>query len=160
MTRRARPGMTLMEVVLSTVIFMISATAIYYLSSLGGERALDIYDQTKASLLCQSKLAEIVAGAEPLASGGGYGPFPNDSDKDYEWRMEAAESDVPSLWDVKIWVRHERPGGQFIQAHLCQKVLDPTMRGSTFDQPNTGTTTSQAGGTSGSGTTPSSTGGN
>ncbi len=137
----ARRGLTLMEVVVSMAIFLMSVLAVYQIIQLGAERSLDVHQQTRASLLCQSKLAEVMAGVEPMSStGGGYAGTPDDAAgdlSDWTWRMEASEAEVPELYDVKVWVRYERPTGRVVEAHLCQKVLAPASRGSTLQQPAT-----------------------
>lgn len=130
----ARSGLTLLEVIVAMAIFLISVIAILQLVLLGGERAMDVRLQTRTSMRCQAKLAEVMAGFTPLSSGGGYTNFDEDFDKDLQWRMEATES-VPGLWDVKIWVKADLASGKTVESSLFQMVLDPSIRGTTFDQP-------------------------
>jgi len=126
--------LTLLEVVISMAIFLISLVAIFQLSSFGADRAMDVKIQSRASMLCQSKLAEVMVGAEQLTTTG-YASYPNE--KDIQWKMDASEGDVKGLWNVKIWVRTELPTGRIVEAHLCRMVLDPSIRGSTMDSPTT-----------------------
>lgn len=140
MTRRTsqgRAGLTLLEVIVGMAIFLISVIAIMQLVLLGGERAMDVRLQTRTSIRCQSKLAEVMIGAEPLGSGGGYTNFTDDFDKDLQWRMEATPAEASGLWIVKVWVKAELATGKIVESQLTQMVLDPSIRGTTFDQPST-----------------------
>lgn len=154
MTRRttnSRPGLTLLEVIVSTAIFLISVIAIFQLLFLGSQRASDVRLQTRTSLRCQAKLAEVMAGAQALNSSGSYTNFDDsDPDKDLQWKMEAIPSDDKQmLWMVKVWVKAELPTGKIVESQLCQMVLNPAMRGTTFDPPiapNSGTTSTTTSG--------------
>ena len=133
-----RTGLTLLEVIVSMAIFLISVTALYQLVLMGGERAMDIRLQTRTSMRCQAKLAELMIGAEPLNSSGTYATFPEEYDKGLQWKVEASESgDAKGLWHVKVWVKAELPTGRSIESQLCQLMLDPSIRGTTFDEPDT-----------------------
>lgn len=137
MTTRShlRHGLTLLEVVVATAIFLVSVIAITQLTNIGGERAMDVHLQTRTSLRCQGKLAEIVIGAETNTSGS-YSPFTDDFDKDLQWRAEISEAGAAGLMLAKVWVKAELPGGKVVESHLSQMFVDPSIRGTTFDQPN------------------------
>jgi type II secretion system protein I len=133
-TSQGRVALTLLEVIVAMAIFLISVIAIFQLLFLGTERASDVRLQTRTSLRCQAKLSEIIIGAEPLNSSGSYTNF-TDTDTDLQWKMEATPSDDKQmLWTVKVWVKAEL-SGKVVESHLCQFVLNPSMRGTTFDQP-------------------------
>jgi hypothetical protein len=135
MRSHSRTALTLLEVVVAMAIFLVSLVAIYQLSSLGGERALDIQLSARTSMLCQSKLAEVTAGVEPMSSSGGFTNYPNE--KDILWKMEATSGTVTGLWNVKVSVRAELPSGKIVESQLSQMVMDPTLRGSTLYRPST-----------------------
>jgi Tfp pilus assembly protein PilV len=140
MTRRTAKGrhaLTLLEVIVAMAIFLISVIAIFQLLFLGTERAVDVRLQTRTSMRCQAKLAEIMVGAENLNASASYTNFPDgDIDKDLQWKIEATPNDDKQLlWTVKVWVKSEMPSGKIVESHLCQLVLNPAMRGTTFDQP-------------------------
>jgi Tfp pilus assembly protein PilV len=141
--RTGRSALTLLEVIVAMAIFLISVIAIFQLLFLGTERAMDVRLRTRTSLRCQAKLAEIMIGAEPLNSTGSYTNF-TDTDTDLQWKMEATahpSDNKQMLYTVKVWVKAELPSGKVVESHLCQLVLNPSMRGTTFDQPATTTTT-------------------
>src|SRR5262245_17108748 len=63
---RARRGMSLLEVLAALAIFLMSVIVLGRLVIFAGERARDVQAVSEATQLCQSKLAEVVAGAVPL----------------------------------------------------------------------------------------------
>lgn len=142
MTRR--PALTLLEVVVALAIFSISILAIFQLVGMGTDRAVEVQLQTRTSLRCQAKMAEAVIGAQELTGTGDYQNF-TDADKDLQWKLEAETMDENAmLYTVKVWVKGELPGGRVIESYLCQMVLNPKNRGTTFDPPvppNTGAVT-------------------
>lgn len=129
-----RRGMTLLEVVIALAIFLFSLVALSQLVSIGSERALDVQQQAQASMLCQSKLAEVVIGSEPLEAVG-FTSYPDDASnpnsplKDFQYSIEATESDIPKLWKVKVTVQRRRPDDKIVEAVLTQMVLEPSERG-------------------------------
>lgn len=127
-----RSGLTLLEVVVSLLIFGLSIVAIQHLVSLGSDNALNVKLQSRTSLLCQRKLAEVTIGEVPLGStsDANYG-----DEKDITWTMVAKEAEIVGLWDVKITVQAKLPSGSVVSSQICQKVLDPSIRGSTLDLP-------------------------
>ena len=136
MTLRTSPGrsaLTLLEVVVAMAIFLISVIAILQLVLMGGERAMDVRLQTRTSMRCQSKIAEVTIGAQAL-SDTGYANFEADADKDLQWRMEAKQvPDVAGLWVVNVWVKADLPTGKTVESSVSQMVVDPMIRGTTFD---------------------------
>src|SRR5262245_7686358 len=126
----ARRGLTLFEVVISLSIFLVAMVPLWHLVNISSERALDVQQQAKGSLLCQAKLAEVISGAESLTSSGP-NPFSQDSAKDWQWRLDASE-DVTGLWRVRVTVQRDRADGSTFEVSLSQMVLDPSVRGSTL----------------------------
>jgi type II secretion system protein I len=141
-----RRGITLLEVLVSLAIFLFSLVAIGHLITISAERAVDVQMESQASQLCQSKLAEVVTGAEALQSSDG--TFPG-QDADWNWSVESTEGNVTGLWNVKVTVRKDRA-----EVSLSQMVLDPSYRGSSFDTPAASTSTDSS--TSASTSSPSS----
>ena len=144
-----RPGFSLLEVVIALAIFLLSLVAIGQIISLASDRALEVQQQDQANLLCQTKMAEVIIGAESLSSSGGFSPFKEDTD--WQWRMECDPADIAGLWNVKLWVQYERADGKKIDARLSRMVLDPALRGSTMDKPGSGTSGASGASMSGGG---------
>jgi type II secretion system protein I len=145
-------GLTLLEVIVAMSILLFSSLAIYHLVSIGTDRALDVQFHAKASMLCQSKLAELMFGGEPLSSSAAQS-FKEEPEWQYE--IDASDGDVTGLKKVRVTVKLEREGRTFVAVSLSRMILDPTMRGSTFDK----LTGSTSGSTTPSSTTPSGSGG-
>lgn len=136
-----RKGLTLFEVVIALAIFLVSMVAIYQLVNIGSERALDVQQQARASMLCQSKLAEVLAGKEPITGTAGFVSFSSDPswssltrDENYHWTysIESVQANTETLYKVKVTVHLERNDGKTIEASISQMVLDPAQRGSTL----------------------------
>ena len=62
-----RRGMSLMEVILAMTVLSITLGMIYSVASRGSRYGMKARQETKAQLLCESKLAEISAGITPAA---------------------------------------------------------------------------------------------
>ena len=131
--RQVREGLTLFEVVVSMAIFAVALVPILQLVLLGTDRALDVKLQSRTSMLCQSKMSEIIIGAQPIKGGSAYSDYPDQ--KDIQWMMDSKESTVTGLYEVKVNVRATLANGKTIETQLSRLVLDPTLRGSTLGQP-------------------------
>lgn len=63
-----RRGFSLLEVILATGILLGASIVLAELAGIGSRQATAARDLAQAQLLCQTRLNEIVAGIEPLAS--------------------------------------------------------------------------------------------
>lgn len=126
----ARPGFSLLEVLIALAIFLISLIALGQLITFSGERALEVQQLSRASQLCQSKLAEVVSGAISLSSQDG--DF--DEDSDWHWHIDAQQdSAITGLWRVEVKVSRDLGDGTHFESTANQMVLDPSLRGSASD---------------------------
>lgn len=133
MTRRrtaSRRGITLFEVVLGLVIFLVAYPALNTLVQMGTFRAEEAQYVAQASLHCRSKLAELSVGAEPLEGTDWtpLGELPN-----WSWRAEVTPAELANLHAVQVWVKFET-GGRPIETTMSRFLLDPSVRGSTQDR--------------------------
>ena len=128
--RKSRAGLTLLEVVVSLAIFLFSITAITQLLTMSSDNVIEANRRTQAGLMCQSKMAEIVAGAVTLDSTG-YAPF--DENPDWQWRVDCEPNEVTGLWHVQVWVKKEGQGRGAAEVCLSQLIFNPPQRGSTLD---------------------------
>jgi Tfp pilus assembly protein PilV len=127
-----RPGLSLLEVLVSLTIFLMALAGLTFLLTVAGNTAQEASHRSHALRLCQSKLSEVVAGAVPLQGGGG-GPF--DEEPAYQWSVDAQNGSVQGLWNVTVKVSHKRADGSQLTVSLSQMVLDPSTAGSTQDTP-------------------------
>lgn len=149
-----RAGMSLLEVLISLMIFLMALGAIGQLVTISGEQTQEIALRSFASLKCQSKLAEVAAGALPLTS---QPSAALDDDPDWNWALEVEPDNTPSLYRVKVTVSRTRPNGDTVEVSFSQFVFDPAQRGGTDPTIVTTDTGTDTGGTGT--TTPSPPGG-
>jgi len=155
--------MTLLEVLVALGIFLMALVGIIKLVTIGGEQARQVQLNAQATELCQSKLAEVVAGVVPLTA---QSDVPFDEDPDWLWSLDATQGDIAGLWKLTVRVTRQQSNGSHIECSLDRMLLDPSLRGSTLDAQNlaansVNNSSSNSQGTSGSSgsTTSSSSGG-
>jgi type II secretory pathway pseudopilin PulG len=145
-----------LEVVVALAIFLLAMTVFSQMLLRNGEITRDIQRQNLATRLCQSKLAEVVAGVVPLSSQGDQ----FEEEPDYTWSVEADAGSVTGLWNVTVTVTRTETGTDNpIQCSLTEMVLDPSAIGSTQDTPSASATSAasssgSSGGSMNSGTSP------
>jgi general secretion pathway protein I len=151
--RAGRPGLTLLEVLISLAIFLLALAGIAQLIALGSDLAVEAQQTTEALQLAQAKLSQVVSGIIPLQANQNQADSaipkeetPNQQDG-WSWTLDCSQADTsdPPLWNVRVTVRRQRPGGSSTQVTLTQLVLDPSQRGTT-QQPSS---TDSGSGTSG-----------
>jgi type II secretory pathway pseudopilin PulG len=147
-----RPGITLLEVLGATAIFLMSIVAIGELMSSSTDQALEVQFRSRATRLCQSKLNEFAAGVEQL-SGATEGDF---EEEGWSWKAEVTpDGSAANLYKVQVTVSRDTSRGP-VEVTMAQFVFDPLQRGqltaSTTDTSGSGSGTGS--GTSGSGSGP------
>jgi hypothetical protein len=151
-TRPRRSGVSLLEVLAALTIFLFSFAALGHLVQTSADRALAVQMESQAARLAQSKLHEVVWGIEPLSSSSGtFDDDPNETG--WQWTLDCEQGNITNLWNVTVTVHRDLNDGTHIEFTLNQMVLDPSMRGSTFDTPAADTTpdTNTTSGASGAG---------
>lgn len=150
-----RPGMSLLEVLGATAIFLMSIVAIGELMSVSTDQAVEVQYRSRATRLCQSKLNEFAAGVEQL-NGATEGDF--DEAPGYTWRADVSnQGSAANLYRVQVTVTRDSPRGP-VEVTMAQFVFDPQQRGRlTATPPSTDSSGSGSGsgtgGTSGAGST-------
>jgi type II secretion system protein I len=130
--RPVRRGLSLLEVLVALAIFLLSLVSLGFLLAVAGNTALEAQYRTQAAGICQSKLAEVAAGAIPLdgQSGGQV-----EEDPEYSWSLEVQSGGPQGLSNVTVRVTRNRPDGSVMECSLSQMILDPKMVGSVHDVP-------------------------
>lgn len=104
--RTARPdlrqAMTLLEVVLALAIFFGAMAALAQLTWNGTRAALQARFKAQAVIRCETKLAELVSGVEPLQSQSNI-PFTDDSA--WTWSAMISPGSYPELVMIDVSVR-------------------------------------------------------
>ena len=122
-----RSGLSLLEVLVALAIFLIGLIGIGQLVTFSGDQALDVQQEGQAALLCQSKLAEVLAGVVPLES---QTDVAFEEDPNWQWSVTAEAHTVANLWRVEVKVSRQRPDNSRVECYLSQLVFDPKQRGS------------------------------
>jgi len=121
-----RHAFTLYEVVLAIAILLGAMTVMSKLIATGSRASTRAQLQTQAMLLCQSKLAEVIAGVEPLASVQG---APCDSTASgWIWSLEVASGPVEDLLELRVEVSLPGEGAApRAKALLVRWMRDPQL---------------------------------
>lgn len=123
--RVLRRGMTLLEVVLALAIFFGAMAALAQLTWNGTRAALQARFKAQAVIRCETKLAELVAGVEPLESQSGV-PFPDDSA--WTWSAMIAPGSFPELILLDVSVRRTGSNGLGnMEYRLSRWLRDPAV---------------------------------
>ncbi|MEI6314952.1 MAG: prepilin-type N-terminal cleavage/methylation domain-containing protein [Syntrophus sp. (in: bacteria)] len=99
-------GFTLMEVMIAMAILAITLVTVYQSQSQSISMASNARFLTTASLLAQSKMADIewMNVKDRRAEGGSFGEtFP-----DYRWRIEVTDTEVAYLKKIEVVVTNEK----------------------------------------------------
>jgi len=133
--RARRPGLTLLEVLVSLAIFLMSLVALSRLIGMGSDLARDANQQTECLRLAQSKLHEVMAGVVSVENGSTSGSF--DENPDYQWSVDVEQNaDVDAdLYNITVTVLRERGDGSKMSVSVGHVVYDPAKRG-TYVNPN------------------------
>lgn len=146
-----RPGVTLIEVLVATAIFLIAVVAIMQLMSVSTDQALDVQLRSRAARLCQSKLNEYAAGVEAVGSAAGSANGSFEEDDEWQWSADVqADSTAANLYRVTVTVSRDTATRGKVEISMTQFVFDPAQRGQLVVTPPPA---AAASGTSGTGTT-------
>jgi general secretion pathway protein I len=128
---KPRKGLSLLEVIVALSIFLFAIVAIARLVNLGSDLALDVEQRSRATQLCQSKLSEVISGAVTLTS---QSDTPFDEDPSWTWSLDCEQASVAGLWNVTVKASHQgSDGNKVVMCALSQMVLDPSIRGTSYD---------------------------
>ena len=133
-----RRGVSLLEVLVATAIFLFSVVALGRLIVLSGDLSNEVQQQAQAAHLAQAKLAEVVAGVVALQS---QSDVPFDEDPDWQWSMDSQAGSAPNLYTVTVKVTRDLRGQPF-EVSLTQILYDPSKIGSSAQAEKTDVDTS------------------
>jgi general secretion pathway protein I len=128
----ARPGLSLLEVIIALAVFLISYVAVWQLMSGASDQATVLTNRNRATQLAQSKLDEVLSGALPLSSQGDTGFEDEYNAPGFSYQIDVADGAVSSLRVVTVTVTRDTPSGM-VKVQVTQMVLDPAQAGSTQD---------------------------
>jgi prepilin-type N-terminal cleavage/methylation domain-containing protein len=125
-----RHGLTLLEVLVATAIFLIAMGALLQLLFVANNASYEAKVLSQAAHLAQSKLAELRVGALGFQS---VSDQPLDDDPTFRWSLEVGQGPFPGTFQAIVRVYRLRPNGTPIQVELSEYVLNPEQIGSTMD---------------------------
>ena len=119
-----RAGLSLFEVLLSLAIFLGALAAISQLISNGTEGALRARLESEAILRCESKVAEIVAGAEAFStvSQASFADDPN-----WSWSATLNPQSATDLYELDVKVSRKRGANSEISFSIQRLVRMPEV---------------------------------
>lgn len=121
-----RSGLTLLEVLISLSIFLGALAAISQLISIGSRAALQSQMRTQAIIKCQSKLAEVLAGAQPMESVS-LVAFEEDDDN-WKWSLNVEPGDYENMLKLLVTVQYAGDSETVFSSYqLTRQVRDPAM---------------------------------
>src|SRR5262249_60927922 len=116
----SRPGLSLLEVLISLSIFLMAVVGLGHLVTVASNLAYESRYRSQAALLCQAKMAEVQGGALKFDS---QSDSPCEEDPDFTWSMTAEQGSVQGLYNVTVTVSRKRADGTPIEVSLSQMVL-------------------------------------
>ena len=122
MSRNRRAGFSLLEVVLALAILVGALAVLGELLGLGTRHAREAADVSMAQVLCESKLAEIVAGITPATSAAA---APCENDPDWLYSITADSAAETGLLAIKVTVTESRPTPHPVEFTLARWLRDP-----------------------------------
>lgn len=127
-TIRARRGLTLLEILLSLALLGGAMAAVSQLITTGTQAAVQSRLRSQAILLCETKMAEVVAGAVPLQVVSG-ATMP-EATPDWTWSLVMGPGPRTDVLQVQVTVSHQSRRAGYTLTRLMrdpQIVLDAIL---------------------------------
>ncbi len=109
-SNRHRRGMTLFEVLIALAVFLASLAAISQLIHVGTIAAAEGQLQTEAVLRCETKMAEVIAGIEPMDPVSDE-IFADDQEGRWAWSLVVGDGPHLDTLQLSVTVTHVRANG-------------------------------------------------
>ncbi len=124
---QCRRGMTLFEVLIALAIFLAALAAISQLIHVGTIASADGQLQTEAILRGETKLAEIVAGVEPMDSVSQQ-MFADDESRRWSWSLSVLDGPHLDTLQLSVTVTHVRENGSMDASFTLDRLVrDPQI---------------------------------
>ncbi|MEZ6059057.1 MAG: hypothetical protein R3C19_01715 [Planctomycetaceae bacterium] len=121
----SRSGLTLLEVIIATAVFLGALSAIMQIFRLGADAEIMTQMDSEAVMRAESLMAELVIGVQPLQSVSGQA-FEDGAPR---WRYDVqVDSEIEGLLRVSVTVNHVQDGGRVNSTYtLIRLVRDPQV---------------------------------
>ena len=122
-----RDGITLLEVILATAIFLGSLTAILQLMRLGHDSRISARMEAECALRCESLMGEYVSGIRPLTAES-QTPFDDSNGNEWTYSTVIDDAEGESLLLITVLVEHMTTDEQ-VNAYfqLKRMMRDPQL---------------------------------
>lgn len=130
--RSFKRGLSLLEVILAIAILGGSLAVLGELLRLGSMAAARSRDLSTAELLCETKLAEVASGIEPMD---GASSTPIDDSGEWLYSVTVGETDQEGLLSILVTIQQNpETAARPVMFSLTRWVIDPTVQQAAEDQ--------------------------
>lgn len=120
-----RPGLTLLEVLVSTAIFVASLVGIMQILNTGHRSRIESVLDAEAALRCESIMGEILAGVHAMNS---TDEQTFEDDANWVWSAMVTDQGSTSLLEVEVEVKHKIAGDRVNSYFILNRyVRDPQL---------------------------------
>ena len=122
---QSRRGMTLFEVLLALAIFLGAFAAIAQIIDLGRQASVTGQLENDAVLRAQTKLAEVIAGVEPMTAVQGQA---FDDDPNWTWGLSLSDGPHADMLALAVTIEHVRTSGNADATFTLNRLVrDPQL---------------------------------
>ena len=124
-----RRGLSLLEVVLALAILAMTAALLSQLTRQATDNALASQRQADAQILCESTMAEILAGAIPMQSIDWTPIQFSTRPGNWHYRLESSATERPDMLGLRLGVSDDpqKTTGQVELFYVVRWVIDPNL---------------------------------
>lgn len=122
----SRAGLTIYEVFLALTLLLGALAVLSQHVAVGTRAAVRGQMQTRAALLCQTKLAEVLAGVEPMSQVSDMGI--EDAGDGWTWSLEVVAGPTEDLLNLGLTVAHANERGEADASFTLRRLVrDPQV---------------------------------
>lgn len=122
-----RAGLTLLEVLISVAIFLSSLAAIMQLLAIGKRAEMMTRLQTEAVMRCEAKMAEVIAGVQPMDDVTDETLESEESSGTWQFSLMSMDSGTAGLLQVTVTVKYVVGSDTVASSELNRYMRDPQI---------------------------------
>lgn len=127
--KKKRPGLSLLEVVLALAILAMTAALLSQLTRQATDNAMASQRQADAQILCESTMAEVLAGAIPMQSTDWTPIQFSTRPGNWHYRLESSATERPDMLGLRLGISDDpqKTTGQVELFYIVRWVIDPNL---------------------------------